>query len=134
MKKACLTLIAALAATTAFTAPVLAQPYGPPPAPGAYDRDHDHRGPDQPGGWAIDRRIDWLQDRINHGRADGSLDRREFHRVQFQLNDIKHDFRRAMHRGEGRLDDRARDMLGDRLNHLNDEIHWLRDNGEHRPW
>ncbi|HEY2658953.1 MAG TPA: hypothetical protein VGI79_04475, partial [Caulobacteraceae bacterium] len=92
MKKACLTLFAVLAASTALTAPALAQPYGAQPAQGGYDRDHDHdRGAGQPGGWDIDRRIDWMQERINRGGGDGSLDRHEFHRVQGQLNRIKSD-------------------------------------------
>ncbi len=128
MKKACLAVIAALAATTALTAPALAQPYGPPPpGPG-------FQGPDRPGGWAIDRRIDWIQDRINRGRADGSLDRREFRRVQSQLNGVRHQFERARWRSGGRLNDRARDMLSARLDRLNDEIRWLRHNDERRPW
>ena len=134
MKKACLTLFAGLAATAALTAPALAQPYGPPPPPpGAYGHGPGP-GPMQPGGWGIDRRIDWMQDRINRGRSDGSLDRREFRRVQGQLNHIKNDFRRARWHNGGRLDDRARDMLQGRLDRLNSEIHWLRDNGDRRPW
>ncbi len=128
MKKACLALLAGLAATTALAAPALAQPYGPPPpGPGFHGRD-------RPGGWAIDRRIDWTQDRINRGRADGSLDRHEFRRVQSQLNGVRHQFQRARWRSGGRLDDRAREMLAARLDRLNDEIRWLRHNDERRPW
>lgn len=145
MKTSHLILLATAAAAIAL--PSLAQPYGaqgygPPPPPPGYGpdtrHDHDHDGDhalgQRPGGWDIDRRIDWTQDRINRGRADGSLDRREFRRVQSQLNRIRHEFQRARYRDGGRLNDRARDVLGDRLNRLNDEIHWLRDNGEHRPW
>lgn len=124
MKKACLTLIAMLSAAAAISGPALAQPYGPPP-PAAYGH---------PGGWEIDRRIDWTQDRINRGRADGSLDRHEFRRVQGQLNGIRHDFERARYRSGGHLDDRAREFLGGRLDRLNDEIHWLKHNDERRPW
>jgi hypothetical protein len=130
MKKASLTLIAALAAAAAVAAPAFAQPYGPPPPP----RPSYGPPPPVPGGWDIDRRIQWTQDRINHGAADGSLDRHEFRRVQGQLNGIRHDEQRARWHNGGRLDDRARDILSDRLNHLNDEIHWLRDNGPRRPW
>ncbi|QUD89215.1 hypothetical protein [Phenylobacterium montanum] len=127
MKRACLPLIAALAATTAMTAPALAQPYGPPAPPG-YGAAERHEG------WEIDRRIDWTQDRIDRGRADGSLDRHEFRRVQGQLNRIRHDFERARYRSGGRLDGRARASLAGRLDRLNDEIHWLRHNDERRPW
>ena len=143
MKTSHLILLATAAAAIAL--PSLAQPYGaqgygpPPPPPGygpdrPHDHDRDHAFGERPGGWDIDRRIEWTQDRISRGRADGSLDRREFRRVQSQLNRIRHDFQRARYRNGGHLDDRARDGLGDRLNRLNDEIHWLRDNGEHRPW
>ncbi len=148
MKRASMTLFAALAAASALAAPVLAQPYGtqpygpPPPAQGGYDQDHDRRdhdhdhehGPMQPGGWDIDRRIDWMQQRIMRGRSDGSLDRREYRHAQRQLDSIKNDYRRARWHGGGRLDDRARDMLQERLDRLNGEIHWLRDNGDRRPW
>jgi hypothetical protein len=132
MKRTTLTLLAALSAASAIAAPALAQYGPPPPPPGQY-------GPPPPGGfrpgdWDIGRRIQWTQDRINRGRGDGSLDRREFRRVQGQLNHIRHDFERARYQGGGRIDDRARDFLADRLNHLNDEIHWLRDNGDRRPW
>ena len=127
MKKACLTLAALLAAGAACGSPAQAQPYGPPPGPG-------YHGAERPGGWDIERRIGWTQERINRGRDDGSLDRREFRRVQGQLNHIRYDYRRARWHGGGRLDDRARDMLTARLDRVNDEIHWLRHNDERRPW
>ena len=56
--------------TLLSAAPALAQygppRYGPPPAAAPAPR-----------GWELDRRIDWLQQRIERGRADGSLDWRE---------------------------------------------------------
>ena len=145
MKKAYLALFAALAVTTAIAAPVMAQPYGQPPSPGYHEPGRDLPGGpgrdqaggperDHAGGWDIDRRIDWTQERINRGRADGSLDRHEFRRAQSQLNRIRQDERRARWHEGGRLDDQARDMLLARLDHLHEEIHWMRDNGEHRPW
>jgi hypothetical protein len=105
-------------------APALAQPmYGHPPGAAPAPR-----------GWELDRRIDWMQQRIDHGRADGSLDRREARRVQHELIRIRHDEDRLRYRSGGRLTDRDRMMLQDRLDHLSDQIRWLRHNDERRPW
>jgi len=121
--------IAAMAASAlmALAAPSLAaaQPY-----------DHhgwDH-GPGAPGGWDLDRRIDWMQQRIDRGRADGSLDRREADRVQHELDRIRHDDHEWRERNGGWLNDGQRQALQDRLDRLNDQMHWMRDNGERRPW
>jgi len=87
------------------------------------------------GSWDLDRRIGWLQERIDRGIGDGSLDRREARRVQRELRSIKHaeDRRRARH--GGRLWDNDRDALEARLDTLSDHIHWARDNPDfHHPW
>ncbi len=121
MKKTVLIALGALAAASAFAAPVLAQPYGRP----GYDRG---------GGWDIERRMGWLRDRIVHARDDGSLDFREFDRVSRELSGIEredHEFRRFHN---GHLDDRVRFDLQNRLDRLNDQIHWLRAHNERRPW
>ena len=85
-------------------------------------------------GWDLDRRINWMQDRINHGRDDGSLDRREAHHAQNELDNIRADKARFERRHRGRLDDYARSDLESRLDRLNDQLHWLRHNDERRPW
>lgn len=115
----------------AISAPAMAQPYG-----GYHDRGgYDHGGGGgAPGAWNLDRRIDWMQRRIDRGRQDGSLDRREAFRAQSALSDINRDMRRMQRRNGGMLDDRQRDMLSGRLDRLNDQIHWLRQNDERRPW
>jgi hypothetical protein len=119
----------------AAAAPAFAQ-YG---APSGDPRDWpdraqrgDWRGPR--GGWDLDRRIDWMQERIDHGRADGSLDFREADRVQDELRRIRDHERRERDDNGGRLDRRARDQLDARLDRLNDQIRWLRHNDERRPW
>lgn len=121
MKLALKSAIAALAVLSA--APAVAQPYRPPP-PGA----------PAPSGWDLDRRIDWMQQRIDRGRDDGSLDRRESRRVQSELNHIRDDQARMRDRHGGRLWDRDREVLQARLDRLNDQIRWLRHNDERRPW
>src|ERR1041384_2950439 len=37
----------------------------------------------------LQQRIDWLQQRIDRGVSDGSLDRREARQAQLQLNDLR---------------------------------------------
>ena len=118
--------VAALAVLSAV--PAVAQPYRPPP-PGA-----EAPGMPPQGGWDIDRRINWMQERIERGRSDGSLDRHEARRVQMGLDRIRDDATRLRDRHGGRLWDRDRDMLQGRLDHLNDQIRWLRHNDERRPW
>ena len=95
MKLSTLAILAASGVIAAAT-PVMAQPYG-----GYHDRgdrhDHSDRGDrgrdDGPRAWDLSRRIDWLQRRIDRGREDGSLDRREAYRVQSALDEIRHDMR-----------------------------------------
>ncbi len=143
-----LIIAAALAATALSTiaAPAMAQPYGPPPPP-----PHDWHGPDgpqgpggpggpgfggpgAPGGWDIDRRLDWVQDRIAHGRADGSLDRREAMHAQRSLNSIRNEERRDRYYNGGQLREGDRFRLQQRLDRLNDQLHWMRQNDVRRPW
>ena len=123
------TMISAAAAALALlsAAPAaLAQPYGPPPpGPGM-------GGPQR--GWQLDQRIDWMQRRIDRGRADGSLDWREARRVQGELFHIRRDERMMRDRNGGRLSDRDRFFLQDRLDRLNNQLRWLRHNDERRPW
>ncbi len=122
MSKTRLFAVAAVAVTAALASHAQAQPYGPPP--GVYS----------PGAWDIAQRIHWIQDRIVRGRDDGSLDGREFVRVERELEIIKNEDRDDRYRNGGRLDEPTRHNLEERLNHLNDQIHWLRVRNEARPW
>lgn len=93
MKKA---IMAALALTTVATAmPAAAQS-------GAWNREAAWRGaPD-----GIQQRIDWLQERINRGRQDGSLSRMEAQRAERELNLIDRDAATL----DRRLDDVSRNI------------------------
>ena len=143
-------LAAAMAASalTAAAAPALAQPYGgPPPAQNDWRdhnggppatqndwRDRDH-GPQRPvDSYSLDQRMSWLQDRINRGKQDGSLDWREARRLQHGLDRIHHDVWRARRQMGGQLNDYDRQHLEARLDDLTNQIHWLRHNDERRPW
>jgi hypothetical protein len=116
--------VLAVVAASALSGFAAAQPYGPPRPPGAYG----------PAAWDIDQRIHWIQDRIVRGRDDGSLDGREFVRVQHELDSIKNEDRDDRYRNGGRLDEPTRHSLEERLNRLNDQIHWIHVRNEARPW
>jgi hypothetical protein len=121
MKNTLLAALAALTALGAVAAPAMAQPYGPP-------------GMGGPEAWDLVRRIDWTQDRIIHGRDDGSIDRREFDRVEGELYRIRHEDQVYRSHHDGHLDERLRVDLERRLDRLNDQIHWMREHNEPRPW
>lgn len=54
----------------------------------------------------LSQRIDWLQQRIDRGMSDGSLDRQEARRAQFQLNDLRNQAANL----QRRLDDLSRNL------------------------
>ena len=123
MKKTMISAALAGLAILGAAAPALAQPYHPAgPAAAA-----------APSCWDLDRRIDWLQQRIDRGQRDGSLDRGEYLRVQRELRHIQRDEGRMRHR-DGHIDRYERGELVARLYHLSDQIRWLRHNYERRPW
>ena len=160
MKSTSLTLLAILAVTT-FSHPAMAQQsFGPPARPGGYgpppgSDDYSSRLPQDPnsvstgqdrardrtgerGGkqviWDVNRRIEWIRGSIDRGHTNGLLEWSEFTRVRDQLGDIKTSYHKALRDAGGHLDDHQQVALQDRLTKLNDEIRWLQDNGERRPW
>ena len=94
-------LLAALALTAVGTAmPLAAQPAQgswQPRDGGQYgDRVQSSQGWNREAFWrgapdGLQQRIDWLQQRINRGLSDGSLDRREARRAQYQLDTLRRD-------------------------------------------
>ena len=101
-------------------------------APVAAQRGQDWR-PGTSTGWNHDdfwrgapdsprERISFLQQRIDRGAADGSLDRREVRRAQYQLSNIRRDVMRM----RGRMTPERRDMINRRLDDLSRQIRWAR--------
>jgi hypothetical protein len=106
---------------------------GPPPVvagPPAYQPAPYQQGV---GDWPLERREAWLQERINRGRADGTLNRREGYRAQMALNDIKATQARMMRHSHGRLRDGDREMLNQRLSRLSDMVRGAR-RDDTPPW
>jgi len=140
-----LIIAAALAATalTAVAAPAMAQGYGPPPPGPGYGPPAPQQygpppqpgqfGPPPAGAFSIDQRIDWMQDRINHGRMDGSLDHFEADRVQAELNSIRSEEKRDRFYHWGKLRGGDRTHIQMRLDRLGATIHWMHD-APRRPW
>jgi hypothetical protein len=85
-------------------------------------------------GWSLVQRETWLQQRIDRGRADGSLDRRETFRAQRALNDIKTLQAQLTRRDHGRLNETDRLYIEQRLETLRNSLHWMRENREMAPW
>jgi hypothetical protein len=130
-----------LAATAAFTvglaaSPALAQPYGDQ-GYGHGDWRHDQGAGehDRGGGWSLEQRLSWLQDRIYQSRRNGELSWQDARRAQYQLTDIRNDIRRERYRDGGRLGDQDQQRFNERLDRLADSIHWQRaDQQNRRPW
>lgn len=116
-----------LAAGLMMSGAALAQ-YGPGPGPGGgrgYDGGAFWRGaPDSPR-----QRIQFLQDRINRGIGDGSLDRREARSALNELNNIRRMDARMHYDNYGHLSPGDRSVIQGRLDQLSQRLHWLRHNG-----
>jgi len=76
------------------------------------------------------RRIDFLQRRIERGRADGSLTAREASRAQYQLATLRRQASRMRRRGGGELNSTDEAWLQARLDTLSQQVRWARNNGE----
>ena len=115
--------MAALAALTMVgTMPVSAQP-----GPNGWNREAFWRGaPADPY-----QRIDFLQRRINRGIADGSLDRREARRSQYELANIRREADRMRYRHNGRLRQSDYADIQARLDQLSQRLRWLRHNDQY---
>jgi uncharacterized protein YdeI (BOF family) len=114
-------ILMALLAGTIVTTPALAQPM---PRHGGWERDNFWQGaPDNP--W---QRIQFMQDRINRGVADGSLDRREAWRANRELNGVRQWIRRMHWNGE-RLTPDQRARVQARLDQISRQIRWMRHSG-----
>jgi hypothetical protein len=100
-------LLALAAATLGSAVPSTAQPVQNDWRAGqAWNRDAFWRGAPTD----LRQRIDWLQQRIQRGLADGSLDRREARQAQYDLDSIK----------------RQADALDQRLDDVSRRIRWSR--------
>ena len=128
-------------------APAMAQDFGRGQQRGAYDQHSQYdqrqfdgqRGYEQgrsPGfvreGFDLFQRIDRLQDRVQRGRINGSINRREARRVMEQLTDVRSDLERAT-RGYHRLSPGEHARFEDRLERVGGMIRRVSDRDD-RPY
>jgi hypothetical protein len=77
-------------------------------------------------------RIQYLQQRIDRGMQDGTLNREEARRAEFQLRRIRQDAWQMRRRDGGVLRGRDAAMLQSRLDDLSRNLRWMRHNGDRR--
>jgi hypothetical protein len=85
-------------------------------------------------GWDLFHRESWIQDRIEHGRKDGSLDPNEAQRAEAVLRKIEHDEEFDTRTNNGQLSTKDRAAIEARLDDLSDHIHWTKADVAQRPW
>jgi hypothetical protein len=116
-------IIIALVASTIAATPALAQWHHEARGGPMNGAEFWRGAPDNPY-----QRIQFMQDRVNRGVADGSLDRREAWRVNRELNGVRQWIRRMHWQGE-RLTPEQRSRVQARLDQISQQIRWLRHNG-----
>ncbi|MEI9964812.1 MAG: hypothetical protein WDM92_08945 [Caulobacteraceae bacterium] len=123
--KSLLPLLAAgpAAALLALASPMAVQ--AQPAAPAADAGPH--------GDWTLKEREDWLFDRLNRSRDDGSLDHHEYDRVHDQIDTIKDDEQHMRDHHDGQLTDNETHDLEARLDDVADHIQWLHQDAFRRP-
>ncbi len=104
-----------------------------PPAVHAQDVDASAVVADH-GNWTLKQRENWLGDRMDKARDDGSLDHHEFERVRHELSRIRDEEDSLRDRHDGQLTDNETADLEARLDGVADQIHWLHENSFRRPW
>ncbi|HEY1448973.1 MAG TPA: hypothetical protein VGF33_10585 [Caulobacteraceae bacterium] len=86
------------------------------------------------GDWTLKDREDWLRERIDRSRDDGSLAHSEYDRVHRELSDIRHDEDQMRDHHDGQLTDNETVRLEARLDDVASTIHFLRADNLERPW
>ena len=124
MKRTMMGSVLAASAVTAI-APASAQMAGRTWQGGGWNGNAFWRGAPA-GPW---ERIRFLQDRIDRGIADGSLDRREGMRAQMELRRVRMKAGEMRRRDRGMFDAADSAAIQDRLDRLSQQIRWARHNG-----
>jgi hypothetical protein len=86
------------------------------------------------GDWTLKQREDWLYNRLDKARDDGSVNSAEFDRVHHEMDRIRDDENRQRDDHDGQLTDNETTMLEARLDNVAGQIHWLHEDAFRRPW
>lgn len=87
----------------------------------------------QPGDWSLERRESWMQERIEHAVANGDLTDHDYHRAHRMLQRIMDRQAHLIREDGGELRPSDRRELEERLDNLNDTLHWAR-REDAAPW
>jgi hypothetical protein len=86
------------------------------------------------GDWTLRQREDWLSDKLEKSRGDGSLDRIEYDRAHRELSDLRHEEGALRDSAHGQLTDNQTADLEARLDTMAAKIKWANDSAYARPW
>jgi len=109
-------------------APVQASPYAYREYGPSYGAQYDPNRFWQGAPNAPEQRINFLIDRVNQGRADGSLTRGESRRVMARINQVQREISRLRRQDRGRLSGRNQNYVQTRLDEISRQISWQRTN------
>ena len=86
------------------------------------------------GDWTLKQREEWLYNRLDRARDDGSINSAEFDRVHHVMDRIRDDENRQRDDHDGQLTDNETTLLEARLDSVASQIHWLHEDAFRRPW
>ena len=109
-------------------APVQASPYAYREYGSAYGSAYDSNRLWQGAPNAPEQRVNFLIDRVNQGRADGSLTRGEARRVMDRISMVQRELDRLRRQDRGRLSGRNQNYIQTRLDDISRQIAWQRTN------
>jgi hypothetical protein len=87
-----------------------------------------------PGNWTLRQREDWLNDKLEKSRGDGSLDRAQFDRAHRDLTDLRREEGNLRDAAHGELTDNQTAELEARLDTMAAKIKWANAAAYAQPW
>ncbi len=86
------------------------------------------------GDWTLRQREEWLSDRLEKSRNDGSIDRGEADRAKRDLSDLRHEEDRLRDGAHGQLTDNQIADFEMRLDAMAAKIKWANAAAYSQPW
>jgi hypothetical protein len=86
------------------------------------------------GDWTLRQREDWLSDKLDKSRGDGSLDRAEFDRARRDMSDLRREEGNMRDAAHGQLTDNQTADLEGRLDTMAAKIKWANATAYAQPW
>ncbi len=86
------------------------------------------------GDWTLRQREDWLSDKLEKSRGDGSLDRAEYDRARRDMSDLRREEGNLRNGAHGELTDNQTAELEARLDTMAAKIKWANATAYAQPW